>query len=370
MNVDTQRLIHIFYDLISISAVAKSEKPVADYIRRFLAELDIPVNEDGAGKKVGGNTGNIIAKIHHSEADPVRFAFASHMDTVKPTNGIKPSLRDGRIVTDGNTILGADNRAGIAMILYTIENLKKMSIAHSPFEIFFTIGEETGLYGSTHLDLALLESRQAYILDSSADPGYFVFAAPGAIDFEVELQGKASHAAVNPEQGINAFSMAGDLIRNYPVGRVDEHTTINFGRIMGGEANNVVPPSVSISGEIRSFFPEKIDHHYDRLNFHLSEIRNKFAGDFSLQRQESFPGFVLELDIEPVQRLCAAYKKGQIQPNPIRYYGGSDANVLNNRGIAAIDLGIGAKNPHSVDEYIEVRNMEAIVRLLYHLVTN
>lgn len=367
MNISTDRLVRIFFDLISISAVAKQEKPVAEYIRSFLSEADIDVQEDHSGNIVGGDTGNLIARVYHRETEPIPLAFLSHMDTVKPTQGIKPKLLDGRITTDGNTILGADNRAGIAIILYTIEYLKKNKIPHRAFEVVFTIGEETGLYGSTNIDLDLLESRVAYILDSSASPGYFVYAAPSALDIRVSLIGKASHAGVQPEEGINAISMAGNLIHHFPVGRVDEETTINFGLIQGGEATNVVPPHVTLTGEIRSFNKQRIGEYQILLQTHLNNIKKMFGGDFHFHAEEAFPGFSLDLQSHPIQYLSQAYKNIGIEPKPIPYHGGSDANVLNNRGITAIDLGIGAKNPHSNSEYIMVKDMELIVRLLHQL---
>jgi len=369
MIPDQDRLIEIFFDLVAISAISKEEKPVAEYIQQFLHRLDIEVTEDHTGPKINGTSGNIIAKItQNGQPKTPGFAFAAHMDTVKPTLGIQPRIKDGTIFSDGKTILGADNRAGIAMILYLTENLKKKRQHHLPFEIIFTVGEETGLYGSTNLDLKLVHSRIAYILDSSADPGYFVYAAPGATDFEIEFLGKASHAAVNPEKGINALSMAADLIQNFKVGKIDPHTTINLGKISGGEANNVIPSRIVLSGEIRSFYQENIDKYHAALVSQLQCIQTKFNGKCHLKSESAFPGFVLDRESEAIRRLSECMKTVGLEPHPIRYHGGSDANVLNERGIVAIDMGIGAKNPHGFDEYIKIQHMIDIVRLIHHMV--
>ncbi|UCF63056.1 MAG: M20/M25/M40 family metallo-hydrolase [bacterium] len=369
MAPDEDRLIQIFFDLVAINAISKQEKPVADYIRKFLGYLDIEATEDQTGEKINGTTGNIIAKITQGgQTNIPGFSFAAHMDTVKATQGIQPQIKHGTIYSDGNTILGADNRAGIAMILYLVENLKKNNLAHLPFEIIFTVGEETGLYGSTNLNLNLVQSRLAYILDSSADPGYFVYSAPWAMDFEIEFLGKASHAAVNPEKGINALSMAGDLIQNFKVGKIDSHTTINFGKISGGEASNVIPSRIILSGEIRSFYQKNIDKYHAELVTQLQRIQTKFNGKYNLRSESAFPGFVLDRESEAIQRLSECMKSVGLDPHPIRYHGGSDANVLNNRGIVAIDLGIGAKNPHGFDEHIKIQDMIDIVRLIHQLV--
>ena len=367
MKINSKRLTEIFLDLISISAVSKEEKPVAGYIKNFLAELGINSIEDNAGKIVGGNTGNIIAKLNGS-AGTEPIAFAAHMDTVKPTAGINPHIEDGRIVSDGSTILGADNRAGIAIILYTIETIVKEALPAAGFEAVFTIGEETGLFGSTNLDKSKVSSKTAYILDSSSDPGCYVFSAPGALEFDINLYGKSSHAAVHPEDGINALSMAAELINNFPLGQVDENTTINFGRINGGEANNVIPPQVDISGEIRSFSDADIQKHSRNLRDILDQISKKFGGRYEYRSKLSFPGFILDLNSGPVRRLNDCLSECGLTPKPIKYLGGSDANILNGRGMTAVNLGIGAKNPHSTDEYILIKDLEKMADVVLNLI--
>lgn len=242
MEIHSNLWISIFLDLVKLDAVSKQERPVADYIHRFLNDLNIPTREDHTGKRISGNCGNVIAKISSTgHSGPAQFSLTAHMDTIQSTRGIQPQVMNGIITSDGQTILGADNRAGIAIILYLVRNIRHQNLPHIPFEVIFTVGEETRLYGSTHLDLSMVESRTAYVLDSSADPGAFVYAAPGATEFAINFIGKASHAAVNPEQGINALSMAGDLIYQFKVGKFTDDTTINFGKISGGEANNIVP---------------------------------------------------------------------------------------------------------------------------------
>jgi tripeptide aminopeptidase len=361
------RLTGIFLELAAINAVSLNEKPVADFIRKFLGNLDVQCQEDQAGKISGGNTGNIIAAINIGEHSLPPLALIAHMDTVKPTAGLKTIISDGVIRSDGATILGADNRAGIAVILYLAETIKQNRMHTRPFEIIFTIGEETGLYGSTNLALDLVQARTAYILDSSADPGCYVYSAPSAIDFVIEFHGKASHSAVNPEAGINAMQMAAELIANFRIGKINPETTINFGTIHGGEANNVVPPRVTLSGEIRSFSPSQIDWYYALLQNQLQTICSRFGGSFSISRTESFPGFTLDPEVSALQELDRHLRSHGLEPKPLRYHGASDANILNNRGLMAVDVGIGAKNPHSVDEFIRISDMNKIADIMLSL---
>ncbi len=364
--IDQKHIIDIFLQLVKINAVSKQEKPVADFIAHFLERLGVGIIEDRAGAIVGGNTGNIIASVHgDSGRQPI--ALLSHMDTVKPTIGIAPRVTGERITSDGNTILGADNRAGIAILLYCIEYILEHNLAHIPFEAVFTIGEETGFYGSSNLDLNKIRARQAFVFDSSAVPGSFVYSAPGAVGYKIEFLGKASHAAVNPAAGINAIAMAADLIYNFPIGQVDDQTTINFGTISGGEANNIVPPEVCLSMEIRSFDANNISHYSQMLNTNLEEIAKRYRGKYQQTEELSFPGFTLDLNHATIKQTREIFSKLGVTPAPMKYHGGSDANVLNNRGIHTINLGIGARNPHSVNEFIEIRDLITMSRFCLEL---
>jgi tripeptide aminopeptidase len=292
----------------------------------------------------------------------------AHMDTVQSTAGVKPVIRDNIIKSDGTTILGADNRAGIAIVLYAIELLKQNSVSSPPFEAIFTIGEETGLFGSTHLELDKMKSRTVFILDSSASPGSYVLMAPGAYEFEINLIGKTSHAAVNPQNGVNALKMAGELIHRIKLGQVDDATTFNFGKIVGGEANNIVPSKINLSGEIRSLNMNSFDQHFQHLEEVLQSIITEHNGSYNISKTEAFPGYQLSEESETIKKLYQSMEKLELKPLPLKYKGGSDANILNNRGLQAVNLGIGAKKPHSVSEFIKVSDMVIMANLVYDLV--
>jgi tripeptide aminopeptidase len=364
---DLKRLIDIFLELVAIDAVSGQEKPVADYIRNFLSQHGATVHEDRAGKITGGNSGNLIVFVP-GLGDNMLRAFMAHMDTVQPTVGIKPQINNGIISSDGSTILGADNRAGIAIILYTIEKIKQSSFRHPPFEAIFTIGEETGLYGSIHLDLNQVKSKTVFILDSSASPGCYVAKAPCSHEFEIDLIGRASHAAVNPANGINAIKMAGKFIQEARLGQVDDQTTVNLGRIEGGKANNIVPEKVHITGEIRSLNHRSIKQHFRHIESSLQAVSRQYDGNYHLNTNEAFPGYQLNENGSEIQNLHNSFKSIGLVPQPLQYRGGSDANILNNRGLQAINLGIGAKKPHSFHEYIKIADMEIMSDLVSHLI--
>jgi tripeptide aminopeptidase len=369
MDIEQQRLLRIFYDLVKIDAVSKQEKPVADYIGKFIHQHGYVSTIDKAGKLTGGNTGNVIVRAATAD-QKAELALVAHMDTIKPTAGVLPQIKDGQVVSDGTTILGADNRAGIAIILYTLEILKKNNSNHIPFEVIFTIGEETGFYGSANLDLSKLTARTAYIFDASADPGNYIYSAPGACGFKITFTGKASHAAVQPEQGINALQMAAEFVQSLSLGQVDKQTTINIGRLVSGEANNVVPPDANLTGEIRSFSQELIQKYYQEIMRNSCEIAKKYGGKYTINPYNEFPGFTLDLSTPVVVFLEKRMKNLGIKPKALRYHGGSDANILNNRGFSAVNLGIGAKNPHANNEYIRLDSLTTMSRLCLSLVTH
>ncbi len=368
MTTSQDSIIELFLQLVAIDAVSKAEKPVADFIRNYLNKREIEVFEDKSGSIVGGNSGNIIARVGNGTAP--KIAFTAHMDTVKSTRGIKPQQVDGMIRTDGHTILGADNRAGIAIILHSIDRLLQSRKEFPSFEIIFTIGEETGLFGSMNLDLSILQSRIAYTLDSSADPGKYVLAAPSAWEFKIRLTGKGSHAAVNPGAGINAITMARDLLGEINTGQVDPHTTVNVGVIKGGEANNIVPESVFMSGEVRSFREESLKKYLKQIEECCRQISGRYNGRCGYEQERAFPGFHLDSNTPAIRLLEEAYQTNNLTPDPLVYHGASDANILNGRGITCIDVGIGAKNPHSFDEYIAVADLVKMSDVVLTLVQN
>jgi tripeptide aminopeptidase len=363
------RLTEIFLDLISIDAISGREKPVADYITSFMNKRGINVIEDCAGQKSGGNSGNLIASVPGTGNHSL-IAFMAHMDTIQSTAGVNPVVADDMIRSGGKTILGADNRAGIAIILYAIESLLGKSVISPPFEAIFTIGEETGLFGSKHLEVNKMKSSTVFILDSSASPGSYILMAPGAYEFEIGLIGKTSHAAVNPQDGVNALKMAGELIHRIQLGQIDGATTFNFGKIVGGEANNLVPSKVNLSGEIRSLNKDSFDHHFHHLEEVLRSIITKHNGSYNISKTEAFPGYQLSEDSATIKKLYHSMKELGVKPLPLKYKGGSDANILNNRGLIAVNLGIGAKKPHSFNEYIKISDMGIMTDLVCHLVKN
>lgn len=363
------RLRNYFLELAGIDAVSLHERAVADYLRQHISAWSVDMREDDAATRIQGNCGNVLVKVPAKElVDEPPLMLLAHMDTVSSTAGLKIIEEDGVFQSDGRTILGADNRAGVALILYLLDLLHENGMPHRALEVVFSVAEEVGMYGTAALDYNQFSAREAYIFDCSARPGAYVSETPTAYDFCVTFKGKAAHSAVCPEKGLNAISMAADMIRSFPVGRISAQSVANIGTIQGGTAVNVVPEEVKVTGEFRSFMGAELEELRQKIFTLSEEAAARHGGHCEHTLTLGFQGFKLSPDAEVIQRLHQAMAGLQLTPKPMIYQGGSDANVLHQHGIQAVNLGIGASNAHSHDEKIAFTDMVMGVELLLRLV--
>ncbi|MBN1540753.1 M20/M25/M40 family metallo-hydrolase [candidate division KSB1 bacterium] len=361
---DRERMYRLFVDLAGIDAVSLHEKPIADHLTDWFSRRGLTVEMDDAGQKCGSDCGNLLVRIPGTD-EPLMLV--AHLDTVAPTAGLQPILEDDIIRSDGQTILGADNRAGVAVILYAVEQLLAHKRPHRSLELVFTIAEELGMLGALALDFSSLQAREAYIFDCSREIGSYVFQTPTAIDFDIDFYGKAAHSGVNPERGINALSMALPVLQAIPVGRVDAKTVANIGTIRGGQAINVVPDQVEVTGEMRSFDSTTLEKLTQSIQDSCLQAAQKHNGRIEPHFKVGFQGFTLSQDNPVVERLLRVLERLEISGNPLVYYGGSDANVFNANGIQALNIGIGASNPHSTDEQIALSDLLSGAQIIQYL---
>ncbi|MBD3287678.1 M20/M25/M40 family metallo-hydrolase [candidate division KSB1 bacterium] len=367
MDVDQERLIQLFLDLVEIDGVSLKERLVADAIKKRLSQIDVSFYEDEAASKINGNCGNLVIQNFNRSKTDDSLLLLAHLDTVQSTANLKAVVENDIIRSDGSTILGGDDRTGVAIILYVIEEIARRKLRHRNFEVVFSVAEELGMHGTLALDFGKLHSWSGYIFDCSRETGCYVATTPTAIDFQIEFQGKSAHSGVAPEKGINALSMAVELTRKIPVGRVDEQTVANVGKITGGTAINVVPDHVVIAGEIRSFNRDKIDEICENIRQDAASISEKYGGNINVDFTTGFEGFHLSKDQRVVNDLEKNMGELGIRPDPLKYYGGSDANVLNANGISAVNIGIGVNNPHSNNEFVVIDDFVKATKLLLRL---
>ncbi len=358
----SHRLVNLFLELVKIDGTSRRELAVRQYLVKFLKNLGLEPKVDNAGDAVGGNTGNIICQI----GDGGDFVVLSHMDTAGPTTTIKPQIHDDRITSDGTTILGADNRAGIAAILYNLEKMIQSGEKLKDFTLCFTICEENNIEGSKHLQLPKT-IQKGYVIDSSLRPGKFIHRTFGAKGLNIKITGKAAHSGLQPEDGISAIYTASLAISKLKLGRVNDSTTANLGIIKGGEAINVIPETAEIIGEIRSHKVEDVEKLANEFKHHFENACQQTGAKLVFNSQWDFLPYYVSEDSEIFIHVINTMKKLGLTPEPMLSAGGSDANPLNAKGIDAVNIGIGAQNPHSHDEYILLEDLANAANIVYEI---
>jgi tripeptide aminopeptidase len=349
----TNRLIELFLQLIKIDALSQHEKPVADHIHAFLSALKLRPYFDKSGSKTGSDTGNLICKVG-SGGDVM---FLSHMDTARSTGGVNPQVLADRIASDGTSVLGVDNRAGIAVVLYALEKTLLEKTPVKDFTIAFTTCEESSLAGSLNLEIAE-QIKKCFIFDSSLRPGSFISSSCGAKNFTVTIKGVAAHSGLAPEKGINSIAIAAQALSKIKQGRIGEKTTVNIGTISGGSAINVVPETTQLTGEVRSVEMGTVDEMIQAIKaIFLKETAAHGAG-LDFKDEWDFKPYHITPEAGIYKDVLAVMEKVGLTPDPVASLAGSDANALNGRGIPAINLGIGAQNPHANDEFIYLDDLK------------
>jgi tripeptide aminopeptidase len=355
-------LVDLFLDAVRVNAPSLAERPMAEFVRRALAGSPVRIVEDGTAALINGDCGNLICIPPSFDASKPATALFAHLDTPRPTEGVHPVVSDTRIESDGTTILGVDNRAGTSVLLHTLREAGARN-GGSNYIVVFTVGEELGMLGSKHVDLAPYNVDKAFIFDCSRRPGTFIAAAVGCSMYTATFRGRSSHAGVAPEKGIHAIRIAANAISRITMGRHSPTMTSNVGTIRGGSATNIVPDSCSIEGEARSFDPNAIEDHLRAVHATFRAAAEEAGGSVDFEAAVDFEPFTLDA-ASPVFKITeSALRSIGLAPNPIEYLGGSDANTLNGKGIPAVNLGIGAQNPHGNDEFILLEDLHTSARL-------
>ena len=356
-KINKERLIKTFTDLVRIPSPSWGEHRVIDYIAARLEKSGAHCKkikcEDSFNLYVSVK-GNRIGK-------PV--LFSAHTDTVNPCFNVTPSVTKTRISSAGDTILGGDNKAAIAMFIEAVETLKETGQSYPDFELLLTCAEEVGLMGIKNFDLTGLKAEYAFVFDSDGDIGRIITAAPYHYKLKMTVTGRAAHAGMEPEKGINAINSLASIICALPSGRIDEETTVNVGTIEGGSATNIVAPSAECHLEVRSISKQK-------ATTLIKEIRNTAkttaASSGARVKTESvieYPGYRIRDNDHIVSAVRSAMKSITVNPAIAVSGGGSDTNIFNRSGIKAVNLSCGMRNMHSSSEYVLIKDMVNGARL-------
>lgn len=366
--INKKRLLNEFFELVKTNSPTKNERLIADMLSARLQELGLTVTEDNAGQVIGGNCGNLIAKLKGTLPMAPTVLFSAHMDTVQPCLNIEPVVKEGIITSAGPTILGADDKSGIAPILEALRTLQEQAIPHGDVQIIFSVAEEGGLNGSKNIDKTQLTADFGYILDTGGQPGSVIIEAPGQDRINIAIKGKAAHAGVEPENGISAIVVAAQAITRLRTGRIDAETTSNVGIIQGGRATNIVADLVEITCETRSRKLEKLV----QLTAQYCEVFKSTAQEYGAQAEieveRLYDPLVINKESQLAVLTAQAIKSAGLTAEFGVTGGGSDANNFNRYGIPCVVLGTGMDKYHTLEENIKEEDLYHTAGLVLEII--
>jgi len=377
MGINQERLASLFTILCEIDSPSKQEGRVAAYLKSVFAEMGAVVSEDDSAKQTGSDCGNLFVRFPEGGLDKEPVFFNCHMDTVLPAVGVKVK-REGEVFTSaGDTVLGSDDKAGIAALIEVMRTLQEKNIPYGPVEYIFTTCEEVGLMGAKVLNPSSIKARIGYALDSSGI-NRVVVGAPAANRITAKIKGVAAHAGLSPEKGISAIHLAARAIARLKLGRLDSESTANIGLIEGGTATNIIPESVVVHGEVRSHTLAKLKEHIQNIqDVFQSEVDNwtdpenivdgKPSLDFKVI--EDYPVMKLDKDSAVIKRVAEAAVALGAELDYVVAGGGSDANIFNSFGIQCAILSTGMDKVHSTQETIKLSDMALTAELVMAILT-
>jgi tripeptide aminopeptidase len=353
--ITRDRIVQTFLDLVAIDSPSGAEDAIAAELERRLRALGLPAVQDQAG--------NVLARLE-GVGDPL--LLSAHMDTVEPGRGIRPRWDGPDIIrSDGTTILGADNKAGCAVILEVLQSLVEDAGPHRPVEVAISRGEEVGLIGATNMDYSRLSAKVAIVIDSGGPPSSIQGQAPYHYTYDIEVHGRAAHAGLEPEKGIPAITIGAEIVAGLPQGRLDAETTGNVGVIRGGLVRNAVPDYCLVQGEMRSMVEERVETLASNARRHVEQVRAAYPdARIDARFRLAYPGYRLEPGDPAVELLFPVLRSLGFEPNPHPVGGGTDGNVFRGRGIASVVIGRGGYNQHTKDEYLVVPEMVDCARVV------
>lgn len=366
-NKATQRLVDKFIDMARISSPSRHEGSFAAHAQKELEALGFSVEFDSAGAKTGGNTGNLIATLP-GRMDVEPLMFCCHMDTVTPCVDIQPMVVNEVIRSDGTTILGGDDKAGIAAIIEGVRRIQERGVKHGLLQVLLTTCEEIGMHGAKNLDYSKVKTTRVFVLDAEGPLGQIVVQGPAKDGIKAVVHGRTAHAGLSPERGVSAIQVAARAIERMKLLRIDAETTANIGTISGGAATNIVAEQVEITAEARSLSNEKLDVQSAHMKTCFEMAAAEFGVTVDVDIQRSYAAFKLT-ESDPVVKQCiGAMKSLGLNPELVSTGGGSDCNIFNACGMTAVDLAIGMTDVHTREESIRISDLEMSARLIEALI--
>jgi tripeptide aminopeptidase len=361
--INADRLVETFCALVAIDSPSGEEHEVMAYLTETVEGIGFEVKEDSHG--------NLIASkgIHETTAAEEILILSAHMDTVEPGRGIVPVVNGEEIVSQGDTVLGGDCKAGVAAILEGVRSAVGSGRAHKPVQLVFTREEEVGLVGAKNLNYGMILGKRAVVFDGEGAPNVLTDASPTYLRFDIRVVGRGAHAGVEPEKGLSAATIAADLVLGLPLGRIDDETTMNIGIIQGGSARNAVPEIVHLEGEIRSHNREKLTKYQDILKQQIQRVTESYPGaKIEMNDFIEFEGYQISPSEPVAVDVIAALSRMGLDYDFVSSGGGTDGNIFALNGIRAVVVGMATNGAHTVREFVRIPELIQAALLCEELV--
>ncbi|NOU78768.1 M20/M25/M40 family metallo-hydrolase [Paenibacillus sp. LMG 31459] len=368
--ISQDRLINEFMELVRINSETRNERRIADVLKEKFSTLGLTAVEDDSQERTGHGAGNLfVTWPADSGVSAPKLLFTCHMDTVVPGQNIKPSLgEDGWITSDGSTILGADDKAGLAALFEAIRVIQEQKLPHGQIQFVITAGEESGLMGARAMDPAHLDADLGFALDSNGEVGAIAIAAPTQARVTMQIFGKSAHAGVNPEDGISAIQVASKAISAMKLGRIDNETTANIGKFAGGGPTNVVCDHVQLDAEARSIVQEKVELQIASMREALETTARDNGAQSEFRSEIIYPAFSFNEHDPVVQLADRAITSLGLTTRLFASGGGSDANVFNGLKVPTVNLAVGYEDIHTTKERIKAEDIVKVASLVVAIV--
>ncbi len=363
---ERSRLNDTFAALCRVASPSGRERACADLLIAELENCGFAVEEDDAAAVVGANAGNLLA--HQSSAEGPAVMLCAHMDTVPLTASVEPVIDNGTWINANPGILGADNKAAVAVLLALARRFASQQPPHVSLELVFTISEETGLRGASAFDVGRLRSRFGFVFDHASPIGEVIVASPSYQRVEADFLGQSAHAGLRPEAGRSAIAAAARAIAGLHLGRLDPNTTVNVGTIAGGTATNVVPERCRIEAEVRGFEEDRIEEVLTDLLDRLQDAADAGECDLDTTVERVFVGYRVDSQSVTLALAERALSGCGYHPRRIASGGGSDANAFIAAGFPCLNVANGTERNHEPDERVAVDALEGMLEVAIALV--
>ena len=359
--VDRDRLLATFLELVAVDSPTGHEGEIATVLEARYAELGCTTTKD--------DIGNVVAVFPGTR--PGTILVSTHMDTAGTDRGIVPVIGDdGVIRTDGATILGADDKSGLAGCLELIRLLRAHpEWSYPTIEFVSTVGEELGLVGSRHLDVSRLDATHGFVLDTAGVMGSVTYWSPTSVYLTITFHGRKAHAGVEPEKGISAVQVAAEAIASMRLGRIDEETVANIGTVQGGEARNIIPDTVVLQGMARSHDQDKLDRQLTTMRRACQRAADARAASVDFVAEEIYQTYRIAEDARPYREAANAIRSLGLEVSPRKSGGGTDGNYFNAKGIPCVALPTGMVDEHATSEHIAIDDLVLACQVLIAIVT-